>query len=283
MAADELQALLALLDIETIDTDLHRGQPTTGRRSRVYGGQVAGQALVAAGRTVPEDRAVHSLHAYFMRPGDATIPIVYDVDRLRDGRSFTTRRVRASQRGQAIFTLEASFHVDEPPGLVHQPELPEVPPPDGLPSLRELVARATGSADRLGEINALDFRVVPREGTPPARGDDVPSRYWFRAEGLGETDRLVVDALLTYASDVTLLANILLRHGRYLGDPGIQVASLDHAMWFHAHGSPRDWLLYEITSPAAGGGRGLGFGRIYRADGTLVASAAQEGLVRLVG
>jgi acyl-CoA thioesterase II len=271
----DLAPLLALLDIETIDDDLYRGLTSVGQRTRVYGGQVAAQALVAAGRTVPEDRFVHSLHAYFMRPGDPTTPIVYDVDRLRDGRSFTTRRVRARQRGQAIFTLETSFHVVEPDGLAHQPEPPEAPAPEDLPRLSLL---ADGGTSGWGELLALDFRMQPEAPAP-----DAPGLCWFRASGELDAPPLVHAAIITYASDFTLLSGVLTRHGRWFGDEGLMLASLDHAMWFHV---PRPdasrWMLYQTTSPAAGGSRGLGFGRIYDRDGTLLVSAAQEGLVRQV-
>ena len=276
----DLARLLSLLDIETIDTNLYRGWTSVGERSRVYGGQVAAQALVAAGRTVDDDRFVHSLHAYFMRPGDPTIPIVYDVDRLRDGRSFTTRRVRGSQRGKAIFTLEASFHVEEPDGLVHQPAPPDGPEPEDLPRMSTVVEEADGSTTGWGEVLALDFRMQ----APDADDPEAPTRYWFRASGTVDAPPLVHAAIITYASDFTLLSNILSRHGRWFGDPGLMVASLDHAMWFHASRPDTErWMLYETTSPAAGGGRGLGFGRIYDTDGRLLVSTAQEGLARLIG
>ncbi|CAN5431377.1 acyl-CoA thioesterase II [soil metagenome] len=274
----DLARLLTLLDIETIDDDLYRGQTSIGERTRVYGGQVAAQALVAAGRTVGDDRFVHSLHAYFMRPGDPSIPIVYDVDRLRDGRSFTTRRVRARQRGKAIFTLEASFHVIEPDGLFHQPVAPTLADPASLPRMSTL-AEEGGTSSGWGELLALDFRVQATDGTDP----EAPTVYWFRASGEVGPDPLVHAAIITYASDFTLLSNILTRHGRWFGDEDLMIASLDHAMWFH---QPKPdaghWMLYETTSPAAGGSRGLGFGRIYDQDGTLLVSTAQEGLARLI-
>jgi acyl-CoA thioesterase II len=276
----DLARLLTLLDVETIDTGLYRGWTSVGERPRVYGGQVAAQALVAAGRTVPDDRFVHSLHAYFMRPGDPTLPIVYDVDMLRDGRSFTTRRVRASQRAKAIFTLEASFHVEEPDGLAHQPTAPAGPDPEDLRPMSVLTEEADGSTSGWGEILALDFRMQP----PDPHDPESPTRYWFRASGTVDAPPLVHAAIITYASDFTLLSNILSRHGRWFGDPDLMVASLDHAMWFHASRPDSErWMLYETTSPAAGGGRGLGFGRIYDTDGRLLVSTAQEGLARLIG
>ncbi|MGI9016214.1 MAG: acyl-CoA thioesterase [Euzebya sp.] len=276
----DLDRLLTLLDIETIDTDLYRGQCSVGERQRVYGGQVAAQALVAAGRTVEPDRFVHSLHAYFMRPGDPSIPIVYDVDRLRDGRSFTTRRVRARQRGKAIFTLEASFHVVEPDGLTHQPVPPPAPAPDQLPLMSTLTQDADGSTSGWGELHALDFRIQP----PSDEDRQAPTLFWFRASGTVPSDPLTHAAIITYASDFTLLSNILSKHGRWFGDPDLMLASLDHAMWFHdPHPDTQHWMLYQTTSPAAGGGRGLGFGRIYDQGGALLVSTAQEGLARLIG
>ena len=273
-----LDDLLALLDLETIDADLYRGQVSTSDRDRVYGGQVAAQALVAAGRTVPDDRHVHSLHAYFMRPGDPSVPIVYDVDRLRDGRSFTTRRVRARQHGKAIFTLEASFQIIEPVGLTHQPDAPSSGPPESFQTMRDLAGDPDADV-RWGELNGLDFRADRASIDDPS----AATTFWFRADGDLPDDALVHAAIITYASDWTLLSNILSKHGRWFGDPGIMLASLDHAMWFH---EPRPdathWMLYETTSPAAGRSRGLGLGRIYDADGTLLVSTAQEGLVRLV-
>lgn len=276
-----LDDLLRLLDLETIEPDLHRGQVSLGERSRVYGGQVAAQALVAAGRTVEEGRFVHSLHAYFMRPGDATRPIVYDVERLRDGGSFTTRRVRARQHGEAIFTMEASFHVVEDDGLVHQPTMPEAPPPEDLPNVLELADRRRGGGDRLrwGEIDALDFRTDPTALTDPDR-DPV---FWFRVTGAMPADPLLHAAIVTYASDWALLIDVVTRHGRFYTDPDLMIASLDHAMWFHElRPDVTGWLLYEITSPAARGGRGLGLGRIYDLAGRLQVSCAQEGLARVV-
>lgn len=276
--ATDLTKLLDLLDIETIDTDLYRGPSSIGKRSRVYGGQVLGQALVAANRTVEEERPVHSLHAYFMRPGDPTIPIIYDVDRLRDGRSFTTRRVRASQRGKAIFTLEASFHVVEEDGLFHQPTAPQAPDPEGLESYRP-----PGSDDptgEWGELAALEFRGVRTD--PPTVEHDVPTLFWFKPNGQLGPEVWAHAAIMAYASDLMLLANVLRRHDMWFRADGLMVASLDHAMWFHTVPRADDWMLYEVTSPAAGGSRGLGLGRIYDRHGRLLCSVAQEGLARLI-
>ena len=277
----DLASLLRLLDLETIEPDLYRGQVTTSTRDRVYGGQVAAQALVAAGRTVPDDRFVHSLHAYFIRPGDARHPIVYDVERLRDGGSFTTRRVRARQHGESIFTLEASFHVVEADGLVHQPTPPDAPSPEDLPEVLELAAQRAGTDDRIrwGEIDALDMRTDPSSYGAVDRNP----LFWFRTRGEMPDDPLLHAAVITFASDWGMLIDVVTRHGKFYTDPDLMIASLDHAMWFHDL-SPdcSDWLLYEITSPAAKGGRGLGMGRIYSSDGTLIVSVAQEGLVRLI-
>lgn len=275
----DLEDLLRLLDLETIEPDLHRGQVSTSNRSRVYGGQVAAQALVAAGRTVEEGRFVHSLHCYFMRPGDASRPIVYDVERLRDGGSFTTRRVRARQHGEAIFTMEASFHVVEPRGLHHQPTAPDVAGPDELPSLVDLVDDSVSARARWGEIEALDFRLDPATISDPQR----PVVYWFKARGELPDDPLLHAAVITFASDWALLSDVVSRHGRWYTDEDLMVASLDHAMWFHElRPDATRWLLYEVTSPTAGGSRGLGLGRMYTESGDLWVSTAQEGLVRLV-
>lgn len=278
-AVDALTSLLALLDLETIDPDIYRGAPTTAERDRAYGGHVAAQAVVAAGRTVPDDRPLHSLHAYFMRAGDPAAAIVYDVDRLRDGRSFTTRRVRARQHGRNIFSLEASFQVVEPDGLHHEPVMPDSPDPESLAPMVP-IGDDSGEASRWGEIRALDFRAAP---DPAATPDvDVPSHFWFRPTGPVEGDHLLHAAVLTYASDYALLSNVLRRHGRWFRDDDLMVASLDHAMWFHTTPRVEDWMLYEVTSPAAGGSRGLGIGRIYGRSGTLMCTTAQEGLARVL-
>lgn len=278
----DLDDLLRLLDLETIEPDLYRGQVSIGTLERVYGGQVAAQALVAAGRTVDDDRFVHSLHAYFMRPGDASHPIVYDVERLRDGGSFTTRRVRARQHGEAIFTLEASFQVVEDDGLVHQPTAPDAPDPETMPDVLELASRRAPGPDRIrwGEIDALDLRTDPSTyGTDDGRSP----LFWFRVNGEMPDDPLVHAAVVTFASDWALLLDAVTRHGKFYTDPDIMVASLDHAMWFHdLTPDVTRWTTYEISSPAARGGRGLGFGRMYDEDGTLLVSCVQEGLIRLI-
>jgi acyl-CoA thioesterase-2 len=259
---DGLDQLVKLLDLEVIEVNIFRGQSPDEQRQRVFGGQVAGQALVAAGRTV-ERGTVHSLHAYFLRPGDPTVPIVYEVDRIRDGRSFTTRRVVAVQHGRAIFNLSASFHVAEQ-GLDHQRPMPAaVPSPEDLPAFEW--------------GRGIDLRFVPPEGKGIPR-----QRLWMRADGTLPDDPLLHVCVVAYASDMSLLDSIMLAHDVTWDDPRLMVASLDHAMWFHRPFRADEWLLYDQESPSSSGGRGLGEGHIYRRDGTLVVSVVQEGLVRII-
>jgi acyl-CoA thioesterase II len=275
-----LDGLVRLLDLEQIEQDMFRGVSPKARTQRVFGGQVAGQALVAAGRTVPEDRPVHSLHAYFLRPGDPRIPIVYLVDRIRDGRSFTTRRVVAIQHGKAIFNLSASFHVAEE-GFDHGSQMPDVPLPETLPTMPELMR---GYEHLLGE-NAraprpIDLRYVD---DPPwkqqAKGPRQPlSRVWLRADGTLPDEPLLHVCLLAFASDMSLLDSVLVGHGTSW--PTITGASLDHAMWFHRGFRADQWLLYESASPSASGARGLATGRFWTADGRHIATVVQEGLLR---
>ena len=276
-----LDDLVDLLDLEPIEVNIFRGRSPDEKRQRVFGGQVAGQALVAAGRTV-ERGNVHSLHAYFLRPGDPTVPIIYEVDRIRDGRSFTTRRVVAIQHGKAIFNLSASFHADEP-GLDHQLPTPAVDPPDDLPTFKERMARFK---EQLGEWytrpRPIDLRYVGDPWRIAAdEGRSNEQQVWFRADGRLPDDPLLHVCVVAYASDMTLLDSVLLAHGVKF-EEDVMVASLDHAMWFHRPFRADEWLLYDLMSPSASGGRGLGEGRIYRADGTLVVSVVQEGLVRLL-
>jgi acyl-CoA thioesterase-2 len=274
--------LVALLDLEPIEVNVFRGRSPDDKRQRVFGGQVAGQALVAAGRTVEAGRTVHSLHAYFLRPGDPSVPILYDVDRIRDGRSFTTRRVVAVQHGQAIFNLAASFHVAEG-GFDHQLPMPEAPSPEGLPTFADRLAPVR---DQVGEWytrpQPIDLRHV---GDPPhatgGGGARPPcQQVWFRADGTLPDDPLLHACVVTYASDMTLLDSILLAHGTSWLDPGLMGASLDHAMWFHRPFRADEWLLYDQESASAAGARGLGQGRIYRRDGVHAVSVVQEGLFR---
>ncbi|WP_148588908.1 acyl-CoA thioesterase II [Streptomyces sp. WAC01526] len=291
---DALRSLLGLLALERIEQDIFRGESRASVVPRVFGGQVAAQALVAAGRTVPADRPPHSLHAYFLRPGDPGAPIVYTVDRIRDGRSFTTRRVVAVQHGQPIFHLSASFQAAEE-GLEHQEPMPPAPDPLELPTAAEMLPRhaerflAPGVAERLLEARAaIDLRYVDE---PPyvTAGEprDPRSQVWFRTQGKldddGEIPRPLLDiCLVTYVSDMTLLDSILLAHGRggwAVGD--VVGASLDHAMWFHRPLRADEWLLYDQESPTAQSGRGLGKGRIFTADGQLAVSVIQEGVIRV--
>jgi acyl-CoA thioesterase II len=280
---DTLGKLLDLLDLEQIELDIFRGRSPSDRRQRVFGGQVAGQALVAAGRTVPADRPVHSLHAYFIRPGDPAVPLVYIVDRVRDGRSFTTRRVSAIQHGQVIFTLSASFHHDEP-GPDHSAPMPQAPPPESVPPHAERLEKAFGSeAARYFRDNPIDLRFVgplsiEAQRDPSLRTDQ--SLVWLRADGDMPDDPLLHVCLMTYASDMTLLDSILLRHGLSWADGSTTGASLDHAMWFHRPFRADRWLLYAQESPSATGARGLARGQVFTQEGSLVVSVVQEGLIR---
>ncbi len=280
-----LDTLVALLQLEQIEMDIFRGFSPHEERIRVFGGQVAGQALVAAGRTVADgrgvDRPVHSLHAYFLRPGDPTVPIVYQVDRIRDGKSFTTRRVAAVQDGEAIFHLSASFHAPEP-GVSHQEPMPAVPDPETLPTWRE---RMAPYAERLGPYydrpRPLDVRYVgePVRTAPDASRRAPRHQLWLRADGRLPDDPLLHACVVAYASDMTLLDTVMLPHGLVWDASGTQV-SLDHAMWFHRPLRADDWLLYDQTSPTASGARGLAVGTIFDRDGSLAVSVVQEGLIR---
>jgi acyl-CoA thioesterase-2 len=265
------ETLVDILDLERIEDDIFRGSSPEEGPQRVFGGQVAGQALVAAGRTVPPERAVHSLHAYFIRPGDPEVPIVYTVDRTRDGRSFSTRRVTAIQHGRAIFTLQASFHRAEA-GLEHQVPMPEAPDPESLPD--------PWRRPRPIEIRYTSDPPWARAGGRP-RG--TRNMVWLRARGPLPDDRLVHVCAVAYASDMSLLDSVLLAHGLTWDADGLSAASLDHAMWFHGPFQADEWLLYVQESPAASGARGLAQGRIFRRDGRLVASVVQEGLIRVSG
>ncbi|AJE85379.1 putative acyl-CoA thioesterase [Streptomyces albus] len=287
-----LQSLLDLLDLERIEEDMFRGQSRSAFVPRVFGGQVAAQALVAAGRTVPADRHAHSLHSYFLRTGDPGAPIVYAVDRIRDGRSFTTRRVVAVQHGKPIFHLSASFQTYEE-GMEHQAPMPEAPDPETLPTAeealpryREVFTEPRVVESMLATRASVDLRYVDE---PPWGSVGTPreprSQVWFRTRG--KLDGAVDDPLLhvclaTYVSDMTLLDSVLLAHGRggwAVGD--VVGASLDHAMWFHRPFRADEWLLYDQESPSASGGRGLGQARIYTQDGRLAISVIQEGVVRV--
>jgi len=276
-----VDTLIALLDLEVLEDNLFRGRSPEVSPTRVFGGQVAAQSLTAVGRTVPADRRVHSLHGYFIRPGDPRVPIVYEVDRTRDGRSFTTRRVRAIQHGEAIFTMSASFQVDEP-GIDHAIAMPDVPAPEDLPTYAERLAPARESLELLARIpRPFDIRYVsdppwaPRQAGPHPEGR---SQVWFRTDGTVPDDPLLQVCLMAYASDLTLLNSVLINHG-FAQRP--QMASLDHAMWFHRPFRMDDWVLYDTSSPSASGARGLGMGYFFARDGRLLSTVVQEGLVRL--
>ncbi|MEV0845601.1 acyl-CoA thioesterase II [Streptomyces sp. NPDC049954] len=287
--SEALDDLLDLLDLERIEEDIFRGQSRPALVPRVFGGQVAAQALVAAGRTVPADRFAHSLHAYFLVAGDPGAPIVYTVDRIRDGRSFTTRRVVAIQHGQPIFHLSASFQTYEE-GLEHQAPMPSAPEPETLPTAQELLPRygdAIGSPEVVRKLlqarEAVDLRYVDAPPYATAGQPREPrSQVWFRTNGKLADDPLLHVCLATYVSDMTLLDSVLLAHGRggwVVGD--VVGASLDHAMWFHRPFRADEWLLYDQESPSSSGGRGLGQARIYTQDGRLAISVIQEGVIRV--
>ncbi|MCH1866684.1 acyl-CoA thioesterase II [Nocardioides sp. CFH 31398] len=275
-SADEL---VELLDLETLDDNLFRGrQPTVKMRQRVFGGQVAAQALVAGSHTVDPAYEAHSMHCYFLRPGDSEIPILYDVEAIRDGRSFMTRRVVARQHGRPIFYLTANFQRAEE-GLDHADPMPDVPGPEEAMRLVDIVGSAGDDARERWEKEwaALDVRYV----VPPKDAEGHGARLWIRVDGELPEDRLTQLATFTYASDLTLLGASLVPHGLLIGDPRIQPASLDHAIWFHRPFRPDRWWLYDQASPSASGGRGFATARVFTEDGRLVASVAQEGLIRL--
>ncbi len=279
--SESLDFLVHLLDLEPIEVNIFRGTQPKEERQRVFGGQVAAQALVAAGRTV-DVGSVHSLHAYFLRPGDPTVPILYEVDRIRDGRSFTTRLVVAIQHGRAIFNLSASFHVAEE-GLAHQFEMPDVPPPEELPTLPERLGPWRDElADWFARPHPIDQRHIgdlPWKHGGPA---DPYQRLWIKADGTLPDDPLLHAAVVTYASDMSLFDTILQPHPVRWDDPEFMGASLDHNMWFHRPFRADDWLLYDTDSPVAAGARGLARGFLYDRAGNLVVSVAQEGLARMV-
>jgi len=283
-----LDELVALLALERIEENLFRGQSQDLGWGAVFGGQVLGQSLSAAVQTVPPERHVHSLHAYFLRSGDVKKPIVYDVDRIRDGGSFTTRRVVAIQSGKAIFNMAASFQVDEP-GFEHQDAMPGAPPPESLRTEQE-ASRAF--ADRLPPTmrdralvpRPFELRPVPGDGADDDPFNPTPKpphrMVWLKTIGRLPDDPALHRYLLAYASDHSLITTALLPHGISWLTPRMQVASLDHVMYFHQPFRVDEWLLYALDSPAAHGARGLARGRVFTRDGRLVASTTQEGLIR---
>jgi acyl-CoA thioesterase II len=276
--------LVELLDLETIDLNLFRGRQPDTMLQRVFGGQVAAQALVAGARTVEPPLGVHSLHSYFLRPGDTAVPIVYDVERIRDGRSFSTRRIMARQHGRPIYLMTASFQKPEE-GFDHQDVMPEVPSPAESMDMRDVVRRRSSEAadDWMREWEALEMRAVG-DSRPGGRlpNDEHPAqaRLWIRINGTLDDEVLTHRAAFTYLSDLTLLGSSLVPHGVPIGSPKVQAASLDHSIWFHRPFRADAWMLYDQVSPSASGARGLAFGRVFTEDGVLVASVAQEGLIR---
>ncbi|MCB0547413.1 MAG: acyl-CoA thioesterase II [Phaeodactylibacter sp.] len=281
-----IRELLGLLNLEAIEENIFRGQSRSVGSQRVFGGQVLAQALQAAIHTVPEGRMVHSLHAYFILPGDIELPIVFEVDRIRDGGSFTTRRIKAIQKGQAIFNMSASFQKKQE-GFDHQISMPNVTPPDGLMSWDQLVeefgAKLPENIRRFLEIDhPIEFRPVERVH-PMLAGKRQPQRHvWMRTKGEMPDDNTAHQAVLAYASDYNLLTTALLPHGDQVAGANIQLASLDHGMWFHRDFRMDDWLLYAIDSPSASGARGFTRGSVFDQEGRLVASVVQEGLMRPV-
>jgi acyl-CoA thioesterase-2 len=288
--SDALDQLLHLLDLEQIEVNIFRGRSPDETVQRVFGGQVAGQALVAAGRTVPDGRPVHSLHAYFIRPGDPTVPLVYTVDRVRDGRSFTTRRVTAIQHGKPIFTLSASFHHPEP-GYEHSAPMPQARRPEELRSTAERTAELINLElpAHHGSGSPIELRTAGPLSIELARDPQLRDKYdhqnlvWVRVNGELPDDPLLHVCLMTYASDLTLLETALLEHGATWFDGRTVGSSLDHAMWFHRPFRADQWLLYAQESPVASGGRVFARGQVFTADGEFVVSVVQEGLIRISG
>lgn len=282
-----LDELVTLLDLEPLEVGLFRGgQPQGSSLKRVFGGQVAAQAVTAAQLTVPEDRHIHSLHAYFLLGGDPSIPIVYDVENVRDGGSFTTRRIAARQHGENIFYMTASFQRTED-GFDHQDAMPQVPGPEESVPLLDIIRQVRPSEvdSWKREWSSFDLRYIgdDRPADDPTRAT-VPAvqRLWFRADGTLPASRIIHTAAFVYISDFSLLGVALLPHGELISSPRVQPASLDHTIWFHRPISADQWLLYDQTSPSASGARGLSTARVFAEDGTLVATVAQEGLIRQV-
>lgn len=283
-ARDAMTALLACLDLQTLEPDVFCGLSPQNGWGRVYGGQVLAQALVAASRTVDIVRPVHSLHGYFLLGGDPSVPIHYDVERLRDGGSFTTRRVTAKQSGQPIFAMIASFHKPEP-GFAHASAMPDVPPPEDIAPMGEMLAltdarvpetmRAYYSRERPFDLRLVDTaRYFGAKHQPPRQ------HFWLKTQRPLPDDPALHCAILAFASDFAMIDTALIPHGRVMFDPTLQLASLDHALWVHGPFRADDWLLYALESPIAGRGRGFARGAFYTRDGVLIASVAQEGLIR---
>jgi len=279
--SEALDFLIRLLDLEDIEVNVYRGRSPQEDRQRTFGGQVAAQALMAAGRTVETGR-VHSLHSYFLRPGDPTTPILYEVDRIRDGRSFATRRVVAVQHGRAIYNMQASFHTDEV-SLEHQITMPDVPAPETITSVFERAEKEFGvSEEWLKRQHPIDQRYVGELPWSPKRTKDPVQRLWIRSDGDLPDDPLLHACVVTYASDMNLFDAMLKPHPLRWDDSEFMGASLDHCMWFHHQPRADEWMLYDTESPIAFGGRGLARGFLFSRDGQLRVSMVQEGLMRVL-
>jgi acyl-CoA thioesterase II len=279
--ATDISALISVLELEQLEVNLFRGTSPQNNWKRVFGGQVVGQALVAAAHTV-ESRLTHSLHAYFLLGGDPKVPIIFEVDRIRDGGSFTTRRVVAIQHGQAIFSMAVSFHKDEHGDFEHQFAMPDVPAPETLPSEEEMADNVPETIRRLFIMDRpVELRPVNLDRYALTGKADPIQKIWFRTKGSLPDDKKLHQCALAYASDFTLLHAALVQHGRPPFDQGLMMASLDHALWFHRDFRADEWLLYVQDSPSAQGARALCRGTIYDRNGVLVASVAQEGLIRI--
>ncbi len=278
--------LLRLLDLDQLGPMTYQGKSPRRGGQRLFGGHVAAQALVAAGRTVDPERQVHSLHGYFVRAGDSSVPVRYEVENIRDGRSFSVRRCTALQHGKAIFLMSASFHRYEEGLDHHAPGPTDVPPPEELPTMAERMAQYPERYEMWTSVpRPVDVRYVGEPGlVPPGmRQPEVRQRVWMRIDGTLPDDPLLHACLLTYASDVTLLDSVLAVHGEVWGPGGVLGASLDHALWFHRPARADEWFLYDCWSPSASGARGLAAGRMLTRDGRHIATAVQEGLLRRVG
>jgi acyl-CoA thioesterase II len=279
--SDALEFLVHLLDLETIEVNVYRGINPKEERQRTFGGQVAAQALMAAGRTVEQGR-VHSLHSYFLRPGDPTTPILYEVDRIRDGKSFATRRVVAVQHGRAIYNMQASFHSDEL-SIEHQIDMPEVPGPETLPTMLEAISAEFDLTDEwFSRSHPIEQRFIGPVPWSASRDKDPRQRLWIKADGTLNDDPLLHACVVTYASDMSLMDSILKSHSIMWDDPNFMAASLDHCMWFHHDLRADEWMLYDTESPIAFGGRGLARGFLFSRDGELKVSMVQEGLTRVI-
>jgi len=280
--SESLDFLVNLLDLETIEVNTYRGKHPVEERQRTFGGQVAAQALMAAGRTV-ERGNVHSLHSYFLRPGDPSVPILYEVDRIRDGRSFTTRRVVAIQHGRAIYNMQASFHAEEAGDLEHQFTMPDVPGPETIKPFVERMRDELGRDDEwLRRHHPIDQRFIGELPWGPLRGREPHQQVWIKADGELPDDPLLHACVIAYASDMSIFDTILAPHGIRWDDENFMGASIDHCMWFHRKLRADEWMLYDTDSPTAHGGRGFARGFLFNRAGELKVSMAQEGLARII-